>query len=150
MKNNKNEKKTAITFRLCATIHFNRPVNNDTDYIVPGGYTIVLANGNSVQFDFEYSEWSIASDGCSIRFMQKNPDYAAFEDLDNLTIDDLRNFKEFDEFYVYLGEGNESPGLEVTKITDACFQVISDENGKSCHWFNIDIPDEKFPQKAYR
>lgn len=139
-------KKTAITFRLSATIHFNRPINEATDYVMPGDYRIVLANGKTIQFGFCHSE--IYTSGSSISFEQKDLDYAAFEGLEELTVEDLRSFEKFEEFFIYLGEGEESPGLEVVNVTDASFCVISDENGDPRNWLEISIPNEKLPKEA--
>ena len=142
-------KKAAITFRLSATIHFNRPINKATDYVVPGDYRIALANGKTVQFGFCHSE--IYTNGSSISFEQRDIDPEVFEDVEELTVEDLRNFERFEEFFIYLGEGEESPGLEVVNVTDASFCVVSDENGNPCNpcnWLEIGIPDEKIPKES--
>lgn len=138
------ETKPELKFNLEATIHFNRPLNRETDYVVPGGYKILLSNGDTIMFDFGESELYLNDDG-SLSFLQRTPDYAMFEDLKKLKQEDLRDFLRFEMFFVYLGEGEESPGLEITGISDASFEVLNDDE-----WISYAIPKEKIPESAYR
>jgi len=121
----------AFTFRMSADIVFNRPVDPDKgDYVSPGGYEMVM-NGKTVTFDFcEYEGGRRPGQPKILEFMQKNPDYDTFEDLETLTEDDLKHLEEIKEFFIYLGEDGESEGLEPVKIIGLWFHVIP-MNGKS-------------------
>ena len=101
--------KTPITFRLYATIRFDRPINPDEHYISPGGYEMTF-NGKTVKFDFtDYTGYVDSDDPCLLHTEQKNPDYAGldydeFEGLAALTSDDLHHLESIGEFFVYTGE----------------------------------------------
>ena len=132
-----------MIFRMYADIKFNRPINAEKDYISPGGYEI-KTNGKTVQFDFEDYEGSVSKEDARVlSSMQKNPDFASFDDLKSLTEDDLRNISEFVEFYVYTGEDDESD-LEPVEIINVSFSVLSDA---SSEWKDIDVP--KYVIDAY-
>ena len=121
--NTKNHR--SFTFRMCANIQFNREVDPDKgDYVCPGGYEMVM-NGKTYTFDFcDYEGGRKPSCPSIVEFVQKNPDYDTFEDLENITEDDLKHVEEIKEFYVYLGEDGESEGLEPVKVTGLWFEVI--------------------------
>lgn len=128
---------------MYADIKFNRPINAEKDYISPGGYEI-KTNGKTVQFDFEDYEGSVSKEDARIlSSMQKNPDFASFDDLKSLTEDDLRNISEIVDFYVYTGEDDESD-LEPVEIINVSFSVLSDA---SSEWKDIDVP--KYVIDAY-
>ena len=132
-----------MIFRMCADIKFNRPINAEKDYISPGGYEI-KTNGKTVQFDFEDYEGSVSKEDARVlSSLQKNPDFASFDDLKSLTEDDLRNISEIVDFYVYTGEDDESD-LEPVEIINVSFSVLSDA---SSEWKDIDVP--KYVIDAY-
>ena len=96
--------KTPITFRLYATIRFDRPIDPDRHYISPGGYEMTF-NGKTVQFDFtDYTGYVETGDPCLLHTEQRNPDYAAFKDLAALTSEDLHHLESIEEFFVYAGD----------------------------------------------
>lgn len=98
-----------LTFRMYASIRFNRPIDKTSnDYVSPGGYTMII-NGKEIQFDFEDYEGSVDEhDYCLFHSMQKNPDYDTFEDLQQITENDLKNVSEISEFFVFTGEIGET------------------------------------------
>lgn len=115
----------SFTFRMCANILFNRAVDPDKgDYVSPGGYEFVM-NGKTVTFDFcEYEGGRKPNHPNILEFVQKNPDYSTFEDLENVTEEDLKHVEEIKEFYIYLGEDGESVGLEPVRIIGLWFEVF--------------------------
>jgi len=82
-------------------------------------------NGKTYNFDFcEYEGGRKPKAPNVLEFMQKNPDYDTFEDLANITEDDLKHLEKIKEFFVYLGEDGESEGLMPVKITGLWFEII--------------------------
>lgn len=116
-------KKVGFTFRMYAKILFNRPLDKNKDYVSPGGYEMRM-NGKTVAFDFCDYEGGIDPNNPSVvEFMQKNPDYDTFEDLNALTEEDLGRLEGIEEFYVYTGEDGESD-LEPVMLLELGFRVI--------------------------
>lgn len=111
-----------VAFRLYADVKMNRAVDKTKDYISPGGYEMVM-NGKSVQFDFEESATNVDEDDPTIiHIMHKNPDYDEYEELNDITAEDLRNVTAIPEFFVYTGEPGESDLCPVRLI--ACAFVL--------------------------
>lgn len=136
-----------FTFRMCAEIKFNRAVDPDKDYISPGGYEFVM-NGKTVCFDFcDYEGGRKPGRPSVVEFVQKNPDYDTFEDLKNVTEDDLKNVEKIEEFFVYLGEDGESEGLEPVKVEHLWFEVIP-MTGKSYTIECKQVMPYVFPQEG--
>lgn len=114
-------------------VEFNRPVDQDKDGIVPGGYEMVM-NGNQVEFDFCNSSSGISNeDPMVVIFNVTNMDYASFPTLKNLNISDLKNISQINECYIYTGEPGESD-LRVKSIKKILFILPYNEP-----WV-IDVP----------
>lgn len=94
--------------RMYADILFDREIDQGKHYISPGGYEIMNANGDTLQFDFEVFAGNI--DPINKRILhveQKHLDMAAFPDA-KLLDQFLADFKGFTDFFVYTGEYDES------------------------------------------
>lgn len=119
-------------FRMYQTIRFNRPIDEDKDYISAGGYEIVVqdndGNDKTIQFDFYDFEGSIDEENpCVFNVMQKDPDYETFPDLDILTKEMLENIIQVNEWYIGLDYDDEGEELIPEEITDVCFVFPYDD-----------------------
>ena len=118
----------SVTFRMYADVRMSRPVDVDRDYISPGGYEMVM-NGRSVQFDFEESATGVDKDDKSVIHIEhRNPDFDEYEDLETLSLKDLRNVEAIPEFFVYTGEPGESDLRPVELLS--CTFVLPYDNWK--------------------
>lgn len=116
-----------LTFRMYATIKFNRAIVTDTDYISPGGFEMIM-QGQPICFDFENYIGNVDKTNPSLLHIElRNPDYSSFEDLTTLTKEKLENVEEIVEFMVYTGESGESD-LEAIAIEELVFLLPYDEN----------------------
>lgn len=107
-------------------VKFNRPVNLDEDYIVAGGFAMVM-NGKDVEFDFHNQYHNLVEhDSSEDVITLYNPDYEDFPEFENISVDDLKNVTKIEECFVYLGEPGESD-LKVEEIKDICFEVFDDK-----------------------
>ena len=100
-------------------IKFSRPVDFNKDYIVPGGYEMVM-NGKPVQFDFNHNNYGISRfDSSVVIFSLSGADLECFPEFEKVTIDDLQHISKIIECFVYLGEPGESDlkVVSVEKIT---------------------------------
>lgn len=103
-------------------VKFNRPVDFDKDYIVPGGYEMVM-NGKPVQFDFNHNNYGISRfDSSVVIFSLSGADLECFPEFENVTIDDLQHISEIIECFVYLGEPGESD-LKVVSVEKIVFML---------------------------
>lgn len=128
-------KEQLLTFRMYAGIKFNRPIDKNKDYILPGGYEFVMGE-KSIQFDFEHYEGNINKDnGCILDIMVKNPDYDTFADLKGITKEMLSSVTEIKEFFVYTGESGESD-LTPVSLEYISFVLPYED------WAQININDE--------
>ena len=101
-------------------VKFNRPVDLEKDYIVPGGYEMIM-NGNSVEFDFCHCNSGISNEDSSVVIFNANGmDYASFPNLKRLRKKDLKNISSIRECFVYTGEPGESD-LKVESIKSILF-----------------------------
>ena len=101
-------------------VKFNRPVDLEKDYIVPGGYSMTM-DGKDVEFDFCQCSSGISNEDSSVViFSVTDMDYASFPDLKKLRIKDLKNISSISECFVYTGEPGESD-LEVESIKKILF-----------------------------
>jgi len=126
-------------------VKFNRPVDLEKDYIVPGGYSMIM-DGKEVEFDFSQCSSGISNDDPSVViFSVSDMDYASFPELKELGLNDLKNISSIGECFVYTGEPGESD-LEVELIKSILFilpdnepwvidipQALVDEFNKSLH-----------------
>lgn len=114
-------------------VKFNRPVDLEKDYIVPGGYEMTM-NGKTVNFDFCNSSSGISNeDSSAVIFSVSGMDYASFPELKELGLNDLKNISSIGECFVYTGEPGESD-LEVELIKSILFILPDNEP-----WI-IDVP----------
>ena len=103
-------------------VKFNRPVDFNKDYLVPGGYEMIM-NGRSVQFDFNHNNYGISRFDSSVCIFSLNgADLSCFPEFEKVTIDDLQNISEIIECFVYLGEPGESD-LKVVSIEKITFML---------------------------
>ena len=101
-------------------VKFNRPVDLEKDYIVPGGYSMIM-DGKEVEFDFCYSSSGISNEDSSVViFSVTGMDYDSFPDLKKLGLKDLKNISSIRECFVYTGEPGESD-LKVESIKNILF-----------------------------
>lgn len=107
------------TYRLYATIEFNRPLN-DQEIILPGGYRINTDFGDYT-FDFTECESNRTENVNCIDIMCKNPDYD-YEDTARLTPTDFKRIISFEDFCIDL-EGC-APDLKIVAIKDIVIQFI--------------------------
>ena len=115
-------------------VKFNREVNLNHDYILPGGYEMIM-NGKSVQFDFNHVCFGVNNMDHSVGvFSLDRADYDSFPDFEKVTIDDLKNISSIEECFVYLGEPGESD-LEVVSIEKITFLLPFEEPSV------IDVPE---------
>ena len=99
-------------------IRFNRKLTKN-DYVVPGGYEMVLGDRN-IQFDFQDYYGSINDDNPTVLHCEmEHPDFSSFEDFRSVSADDLRNISEIVECYVYIGDecDPELKEVEILAIT---------------------------------
>lgn len=114
-------------------VKFNRPVDLGKDYIVPGGYSMIM-DGKEVEFDFCQSSSGISNaDSSVVIFSATDMDYASFPALKDLKLKDLRNISSIKDCFVYTGEPGESD-LMVESIENILF-VLPDNKP----WV-IDVP----------
>ena len=72
-------------------VKFNRPVDLEKDYIVPGGYSMIM-DGKEVEFDFCQCSSGISNEDSSVViFSVTGMDYDSFPALRKLRIKDLKN-----------------------------------------------------------
>lgn len=115
-------------------VKFSRPVDFNKDYVVPGGYEMVM-NGKPVQFDFNHNNYGISRfDSSVVIFSLSGADLECFPEFDNVTIDDLQHISKIIECFVYLGEPGESD-LKVVSIEKITFMLPFE---KTCV---VDVPE---------
>lgn len=116
-------------------VKFNREVDFNKDYVVPGGYEMIM-NGKNVQFDFNHNNYGISRfDSTVVIFSLNGADLECFPEFEKVTINDLQNISEIIECFVYLGEPGESD-LEVVSIEKIAFLIPFEEPSV------IDVPKE--------
>lgn len=101
-------------------VKFNRPVDLEKDYIVPGGYSMIM-DGKEVEFDFCQCSSGISNEDSSVViFSVTGMDYDSFPALRKLRIKELKNISSIVECLVYTGEPGESD-LKVESIKNILF-----------------------------
>lgn len=101
-------------------VKFNRPVDLEKDYIVPGGYSMIM-DGKEVEFDFCQCSSGISNEDSSVViFSVTGMDYDSFPALRKLRIKDLKNISSIRECFIYTGEPGESD-LKVESIKNILF-----------------------------
>ena len=137
-----------MELRLLLHIKFNRPVDLEKDYIVAGGFEMVM-NGKSVHFDFHNQYHNLVTQSPQEDIITLyNPDYSEFPEFRSITLDDLKNVTKINECFVFLGEPGESD-LEVESVKNIYFTVIDDKydaiaiDSKIIDDFNAETEKEK-------
>ena len=109
-----------MIFEMELQVKFNRPVDLEEDYIVPGGYEMNM-NGKTVQFDFINTSAGISNEDASVViFSVGGMDSDSFPEMKKIKVNDLRKVHSINECTVYTGEPGESD-LEVISIKKAAF-----------------------------
>lgn len=115
-------------------VKFSRPVDFNMDYVVPGGYEMVM-NGKPVQFDFNHNNYGISRfDSSVVIFSLSGADLECFPEFEKVTIDDLQHISKIIECFVYLGEPGESD-LKVVSVEKITFMLPFE---KTCV---VDVPE---------
>lgn len=118
-----------LNFEMELKIKFNRKINKDIDYISPGGFSMVM-NGREIGFDFMTHYGNVdKSDATLCEFWFKEPDVDSFEELNNITEDELKNITSIKECYVYTGESDEEGSdLHEIEIKNIVFYVYNEDD----------------------
>lgn len=125
-----------LSIEMDLGVKFNRMVNEQKDYIIPGGFEMVM-NDRSVQFDFCTSHNEVSPDNPEmVNFTLKDADCSAFPDFAKVTADDLRNISSITDCFVYTGEDEETD-LELVSIIGLKFLVLSPSDA-----VEIVVPDQ--------
>lgn len=105
-----------LDFEMELRIKFNREIQSDIDYISPGGFEMIM-NGREVGFDF-YTHYGYIDkhEPTRVEFCFEEPDADAFEILNEITIDDLKNVTKITECFVYVGEDSDLKEVEIESI----------------------------------
>ena len=120
-------------------VKFNRPVDLEKDYIVPGGYSMIM-DGKEVEFDFCQCSSGISNEDSSVViFSVTGMDYDSFPALRKLRIKDIKNISSIGECFVYTGEPGESD-LKVESIKNILFILPHNKP-----WI-IDVPKKLIKQ----
>lgn len=129
-------------------VKFNRPVDLEKDYIVPGGYSMIM-DGKEVEFDFCQGSSGISNEDSSVViFSVTGMDYDSFPALRKLRIKDLKNISSIRECFVYTGEPGETD-LKVESIKNILFILphnkpwVIDVPKKLIKEFNKTLRDDK-------
>lgn len=116
-------------------IKFNRNVDLNKDYIIPGGYEMVM-NGRDVGFDFYRNNYGVSKlDPTVCIFSLDAADYETCPEFEKVTVDDLKHITSINECFVYMGEPGESD-LKVVSVEKISFLLPFDEPGV------IDVPEK--------
>ena len=133
-------------------VKFNRPVDLEKDYIVPGGYSMIM-DGKEVEFDFCQCSSGISNEDSSVViFSVTGMDYDSFPALRKLRIKDLKNISSIRECFVYTGEPGESD-LKVESIKNILFILphnkpwVIDVPKKLIREFNKTLQEEQAKEK---
>ena len=106
---------------MCLNVEFNRPVDTEKDYIVAGGFSMIM-NGKEIEFDFHMQQYFVDSDNpACVSFELYNPDYECFADFKKVTVNDLKHISEINECFVYTGEDSD---LQVISVDCITFRVV--------------------------
>ena len=126
---------------MYAAVEFDREIDPDKHYIIPGGYEAVFDDGRSLQFDFEdYEGGRNAGNGFVFEWMQKNPDTDTFKDIEKFNYRDFaEHFERFEEFFVYTGEADDP---EIVPVKALYVTLEFEEHGQIK---TFDIPKSKRP-----
>lgn len=104
------------------TVTMDRPIEKGKHYLDPGGYEVVI-NGKTVEFDFENSVGSVDPENpCKITFTTERLDLSCFPEAKMLMDkENVRAISRIEDFYVYTGEKNEDPEINVVSIDAISF-----------------------------
>lgn len=119
---------------MYAVLKMDREIDYHKHYISPGGYELLFANGAKVAFDFNMYIGTIDEDDKTIlRCEQRELDTDSFEGADQLLSLLLEStVTRILEFYVYIGEDNETEIHPVT-IENLTFETSDGTISISVH-----------------
>lgn len=101
-------------------VKFNRPIDDEKDYIVAGGFNFSVY-GKDVEFDFEEQEYYIDSkEPCCAVFILRKPLLSEYPEFRRLSLKNIDRISEIKECFVYTGETGESD-IEVMSIESISF-----------------------------
>lgn len=101
-------------------VRFNRPIDDEKDYIVAGGFNFSVY-GKDVEFDFEEQEYYIDSkEPCCAVFILRKPLLSEYPEFRRLSLRNIDRISEIKECFVYTGESGESD-IEVMSIESISF-----------------------------
>lgn len=152
--------KQNLSFQLCQSIRFNRPVrdhetevNDDNEICVvqshvvsPGGYILKAVDEQghkrTFELDFTHSCYDTdENDPCLIHCVQYNPDYDYCEDLKDVTEYMLEHIIETIDWFIFAREPDSNEPLIPLEVLNPRFELESDENGNRCNKiFEITCP----------
>ena len=103
-------------------IRFDREIDPDVHYILPGGYEMVF-RGKSIRFDFENAICSLdRSDRTVLDCCIWSLDTSAFPEAEGIEITDKNDLNEIRELYVYTGE-HDDPAIKPVKLLSLIFET---------------------------
>lgn len=127
MENNKGKESSNLNAPLIMmrfVADFDRPVDPDKHYLSPGGYSVELKDGRTIEFDFTDSIGD-KSGSNFVEFIVTGLDTYAFPESEELTLESMKNCN-FDEFFIFTGEYDD-PEIYVTNIHDIVFTYNGEE-----------------------
>lgn len=127
--------------RIYAAVEFDREIDPDRHYIVPGGYEAVFDDGRALAFDFEDYEGGVSRENPKVlEWVQKNPDTDSFKDIEKFTCEDFeKHFDCFGEFFLYTGEADD-PEITPVRPLYIALEFFKDGEFRIFH-----VPKDKFP-----
>ena len=135
--------------RMTFDVQLSRNIDKKTDYFSPGGYEVLFKDGSKHPFDFLTYYGSIdAEDASIIHCDVTHLDNESFPDAAALTKKDFtENLDKFSEFYIYLGEDGESPGLNVSEVRSLMIEFFDDAG--DCMLSEVHVPKNKIPRALF-
>lgn len=100
--------------RMDSVIRFNRPVTNEDDFIIPGGYEIVVGN-EKFRFTFQRCDRARKFSDAAVILSQ----WGVAFDEDQLTAEKIKNISEISAFSIFAGESD----LNIVSIDKVAFYV---------------------------
>lgn len=104
------------------TLKMDRPIDKETHYIMPGGYTV-----NGKAFDFFSSSCRISEKDPTLLLCEVD-EFQELPEGEGSSVSKMDMRKGFDEFFVYCGEKGEDAEIKPLEVRDLEFTFV-DENG---------------------
>lgn len=138
MKTNNKSNEQILGMRFVA--EFDREVDLDYHYIVPGGYCLQLKDGREIQFDFSVSHGDEISKNevlfeVSDLLVNEFPEALTIKKSDILSSES----SSFSEFFIFNGDKGD-PEIYCTKISDVVFEFdMGDKISDVCFLGDINL-----------